>query len=705
MVHEAIERAAISSDSESLFDSHLISTAYAIQTIVICAFNSISYLGYGIVEVVEAAVSLRDWEVLDAAKMAVTGSLQSIALLVVCVVIVPFGLLFPRLVFLPFAPVKTPLVNPPPAALNHINTIDPRIVPIAEPFKPPIPAVRPAPLPVHTSYVPIKPQPPIVKPQPSSPSVVHIVVPPVSTPRSEPVAVVVPSPAPRSVLNAPVAPRPDALIPSPSQHVVQKKKSDANDPVVRWDLSPLLLQETEVDKIIRMLQRIQSAPPQSSNALVRGPAQGVRRIGEIVLTQNNRIQVDLSQVSLQSIHNLLNQRPPRSETTCSSGGLAAVSSYPFPPVAFSICGQSLDSSGIGLQAQQILRAEMHRSFSMRAMQQQGLRALPAPDNMIDDFVGVTPSDVREIPKGNFLDYVAQFCPGYENTFDDLVKKGSLLNDQFRRTKPSDAGSPENTIPKDQRRALASSFVWYLMSVAQIEQGKGFGEGMFVFEDSDYRIHDFFAAVATARASSHYKGVRQTSYGLDIVQDNQSGLPAGHQTVHFGKLTTPDANRQYTFLKPESWGTESLWQMIGHGISYLLTRPAHLLGSASHQGEFKEHFPAELKREFLALLKAIGAPPEKDANWTVARTATTLTTFLTANPLTTHKKAIWEFLNSNIRYYESTLIRNGEEVILTLGQRESLNRPFIGLCKLLEPFSLPASRPLPRSVGDQKDPIS
>lgn len=318
----------------------------------------------------------------------------------------------------------------------------------------------------------------------------------------------------------------------------------------------------------------------------------------------------------------------------------------------------------------------------------------------EDFVDIPVALTAHIPKGNLLDYVNQFCPTYTSTFEALVAKGKTFVESFAKTKKGDAHSPEATIEKEKRREYGAPFVWYLMCQAQTQQGKGFEEGMFVLPDEGYRIHDFFAATATPRASSHYKQSRLTSYGMDIVQDGRTGLPGGHQTMHFGKRHILDSTKTpYIYVKPESWGTESWSQMAGHALSYLLTRVPHFLGMASQAGQFKEHTPAKCLKSFKALIAKI-APREKAPirEWGVAGMVHFLRDFLvkaeadgvSESEMTKHRNLIGQFLReNNLTRQTGTAATQGEEVVIASQEEvERLNTALKQLLHLLKP---PAER--------------
>ena len=357
----------------------------------------------------------------------------------------------------------------------------------------------------------------------------------------------------------------------------------------------------------------------------------------------------------------------------------------------------------------------------------------------EEFVEVTREAAEELPRGCLQAYVQQFSPGYERVYQDLAAQGKALVELFKTYPKEHPKSPESVYSPQTRRALGAGFVWHNMSRSQTEQGKGFGEGMFVFEDPDYRIHDFFAATATPRASTHFKGVRLTSYGMDIVQDHRTGLPGGHQTMHFGKRLTLDPKKQYTFMKPESWGTESLGQIAGHGGSYLLSLATHLLGYTTQVGQYKEHTPKSIRNAFLKLIQTI-APEERKPkiiqwgltgamdylrsfvrketpailDWGVAGMVYFLRDFMKANPKTPHKNEIGEFVEVYLKNYTEMTIRQGEEVIIRMQVADkSATDIYQELTALLKAFpdqvivAAPhnSERQLPPSEVDFKSPAA
>lgn len=209
------------------------------------------------------------------------------------------------------------------------------------------------------------------------------------------------------------------------------------------------------------------------------------------------------------------------------------------------------------------------------------------------------------------------------------------------------------------------FVWYLRDLARQQQGIEFEEGVFVFPDPGYRIHDFFADIAYERWSTHFQQSRASCLGIDIAKTEELSLPEGHRTCHFGKLKMVAGNRDCMFLKTENYGLGTFDQAVWHSFDWLLTRGYHLIGQASGPNDRKEHLPADVMNEFtkfattfdlnnsenLALVRAHG----------IAGINEILNNYLEKHP---ENQEAREFINQLAKEYGHLPLRKGNEVILT-----------------------------------------
>lgn len=187
-----------------------------------------------------------------------------------------------------------------------------------------------------------------------------------------------------------------------------------------------------------------------------------------------------------------------------------------------------------------------------------------------------------------------------------VEVGRKFVESFKLPK-TDPNAPEN-IPAGQRDAFLPSFMRYLMSMAE-NKGQGFIKGMIVFEDKDHRIADFFKSSTETytRLSSHWKGrrVEKEVYGMDSEE-----LPGGLRTAHFGQLTVKgEDGKQWSFIKPELWGTKTWVHWFGHAIAYIYTRPAEILGRESKDCHRRERLPKSDQKKFAKLYTQITGEKE------------------------------------------------------------------------------------------------
>ncbi len=616
-VRGALQNAAVCSEKNFL-EAHFVATAHVVAAVAMAVVNSVVYLGIGAAYFAARLITLNGRGAIEAAGYGLGGSVQSLLFVVVGVVCVVGGFIFPRLVFLPFkkqepAPgvvIDTtdttdfptePIVSTPTSLL----TIS--VPPAPPPLREPEPSSYSEPLtPPQLSTPPHSPSTPTVVPTISEP----IILPPL--PQPEPVFRPVtppklptppPSPSTTSLAANPTASTPavvttisEPLIPPPfpQPEPVSRPATPPKLPIPPLSLSPKTVStSTTPDSELQALQSHSSTPLPSLDSTPDGtPAESP-----------------------------VGPTPSAAPAVCVPP-LSAICNPPPPPIL------------IGPNALQ--SPPLSGSFTV-------VEAHDAPK--------LTPTEQMTL-------YVQRHCAGaYGNEFEGLIAEGKRFVADLR------AGRLNN-VPLDERRKYMAPFVWYLMSLAEVHQGKGFKEGMLVFQDPEYRMHDFFAAAATGRESSHYRGSRLTSFGMDIVQDGKTGLPGNHQTAHFGKRLTLDPQNQYTYLKPEAYGTESIGQMVGHALDYLKTRIPHLLGHGSKADECKEHVPPALSKQFLKLCGEIDLKdynPKLMKDFGVAAMGKTLDDYLKVNPKSPHAEKIAEFVVNELEDYD--LVRTGREVVL------------------------------------------
>lgn len=317
---------------------------------------------------------------------------------------------------------------------------------------------------------------------------------------------------------------------------------------------------------------------------------------------------------------------------------------------------------------------------------------PSPD-IQDEFYIVTRADLPSASAGPFLRYIKSTCPSFDPELAmELVHEGENFAAKFAIPE-TDPSSPENTIQN--RSDYLAPFLWHLMKRADdLEQS--FVQGMFVFQDlGNHRISRFFAAAKKAkpRASSHWRGRRENAYGMDVVQNNRSGLPGGLRTVLFGSLIdTLDTPKSYSYIKPESWGV-GLDQVIQHFFDYLRTRPAHFLGTARGSMERKEHVSHKVKDSFFTLYQTLTAStdlPQICSYYGIAGMIVWLRDYLREGSATTENKVKIKAFVNTFKSMDFSLVRHGDEVIienvtLPIGdfdEQTRLNAPFVELQRLV-----------------------
>lgn len=257
----------------------------------------------------------------------------------------------------------------------------------------------------------------------------------------------------------------------------------------------------------------------------------------------------------------------------------------------------------------------------------------------------------------FQNYVTLFCPKYtKQAVASLVRQGQNLLIALRN-------NSAETLPHQQRRQLISPLVWILMFTAH-KQNLAFEQGMFVFDDPDYRLVNFFSVVATSRPSSHFHKRREDSWGIDVEQNYLTGLPGNHQTAHFGRLKENQNRQKRSFLKPENWGMETWWQWLRHFMDYMWTR----VHNPQDELKRKEHCPQNIINYFTTLYVKLTHHSEIPLDidtFGISGMVRFLMHYLETNPENEQLYLIPPFLKWLDENYPdiSELDRKGDEVIL------------------------------------------
>ena len=269
---------------------------------------------------------------------------------------------------------------------------------------------------------------------------------------------------------------------------------------------------------------------------------------------------------------------------------------------------------------------------------------------------ITPVTLEEI-QDFFEEYVSRFCPHY--TIDAVIS----LIDQGQTLLIAIKNNTAENIPYEQRRQWMSPLVWAFMFNAY-KKKQTFEQGMFVFDDPDYRIVNFFKVVATKRPSSHFSKRREDSWGIDIEQNYKTGLPSGHQTAHFGRLKKDQKGQARSFLKPENWGMETWWQWLGHATDFVWTR----VHNPTDEYKRKEHCPKTITNHFKLLYAELthnSELPSDIETFGISGMVRFLMHYLETNPQNEQLYLIPAFIELLDRNYEDigNLDRMGHEVIL------------------------------------------
>lgn len=212
-------------------------------------------------------------------------------------------------------------------------------------------------------------------------------------------------------------------------------------------------------------------------------------------------------------------------------------------------------------------------------------------------------DPEEVPIGQFAEFVKRECPSYniENVMK-FIEQGKSLVEKIQNGQAA-------LIPIKERKKEMVSLVWYMLYFAVCKK-QGFRQGTIVFRDPGHAIAKFFLECGHLfiypRPSTHFtdrllptffaEKYRTTSYGIDILQDNQTGLPGNKQTVLFSPIESQDG-LDWTFFKPENWGFGDSYQKMGHAWDYFTSRWAHLMGNPNGPHDRKEHILPDTRTAF------------------------------------------------------------------------------------------------------------
>lgn len=213
----------------------------------------------------------------------------------------------------------------------------------------------------------------------------------------------------------------------------------------------------------------------------------------------------------------------------------------------------------------------------------------------------------EKPLSTLEAYVKKYChPMTMEQVNVMVEKGKALGERLK------AGKLEE-ISYAERKELMVPFIWWLMAHAANKQ-QAFAQGTFYLEA--HQFFDFFSKAdgVYTRSSSHFRRRIQPStfnekagvycYGLDF---EPGLLPNGMKTVLFAPVSGLHGQKR-VFFKPENYGMGTLSETVWHCVDYLYTRPAHLLpslfGEPSGAEDRKEHIPADTKKAFLEIYQKL-----------------------------------------------------------------------------------------------------
>ncbi len=287
----------------------------------------------------------------------------------------------------------------------------------------------------------------------------------------------------------------------------------------------------------------------------------------------------------------------------------------------------------------------------------------------EDFVHLEKPTTME----QFADFAHDRCPAYK--IDDVkkfIEQGKFLVEKIQNGKAF-------SIPPEERKKEIAPLMWYMLYFA-VSKNQGFSQGTIVFRDPGHAISKFFLECGKPavypRLSSHFKGrilptffegaEQTTTYGIDIPQDNQNGLPVNKRTVNFSPIETKDG-LDWSFLKPEDWGLGDMYQLVGHSWDYFTSRFAHLSGNPNGPGDRKEHILPETRHAFEEIYTEVVSEktiPDTVKKFGIAGMKGVLEGMLNDQELSEEiKEKINEFLGVLRGKYDYLNIRNGHEAIL------------------------------------------
>ena len=273
-------------------------------------------------------------------------------------------------------------------------------------------------------------------------------------------------------------------------------------------------------------------------------------------------------------------------------------------------------------------------------------------------------DESESFQEDFFGYVEKTKSVSKVDFDEaqkLVQEGKHFLRQLR-------SGGFRSCSREEGRGLIVPLIWHLMARA-FKKKSGFSEGMIVLEDPRHRVANFFSQFGSKRMSSHYPDrVIGSSFGID----QPSKLPAGFRTVLFGKLLVPPGEKEWTFFKPETYGTESLGELALHSLSYCAYQFRNCLGTSAGPFDRTEAIIPPLAEKVHRLVKASIVDKAVVKQWGLSGVFRTLMQNQKARS-PSDEQLVRQFFSDVAARYDWLNIRCGNEVVLSCDKREERGR--------------------------------
>lgn len=177
----------------------------------------------------------------------------------------------------------------------------------------------------------------------------------------------------------------------------------------------------------------------------------------------------------------------------------------------------------------------------------------------------------------FINYLASL----DSTFMTIPISEALhratQGDEFINRQLSNPASYDHMSKAELMDAIAN-VQWALYKQAIIKDPEGFTSGMIQVNDAHQELFNLLKKAGPySRASTHFEGVRNESYGLDF---DQPILPNGRKTILFG--TTKNGT---TFMKYEFHGFDTIADKLAHALDWFRTRGKQESGRKEHTPEF------------------------------------------------------------------------------------------------------------------------